>query len=278
MAWTTTDDARTFLDVATPLLVDDPVAHAAMLTEAAYLAARPDPQARLGVLRSEDGAVVAAFVRAPRHPAVLSRLGDGADDAVLCDVARVGPLPWEVDVRDRERVAAALAAHGVATVDAGRVVAYRLADDVAPDPRALDPDGAARVAVEADRALLTRWYGTLLGGLADDATDLAFLVDDPLSYGGAVLWEHAGTPRGVAVRKRSVAGVAKVTAAWSPDDERFARAAFLAACAAARTVAATVVAVARPERVSDAWHRSVGFVPTAERVLLTAQAGRRAST
>lgn len=252
MAWSTTSDGSAFLAEAQGFLAADPVAHAGLLSEAGYLAARPDPAAVFGVLRDDAGSVVAAYVAAPRHPVLLSSHPPDLPSAEQI----------EVDSGDAHGLVVGGGWHGV-----GRIRLHRLTEDADPDPDRIDPDGSSRLADESDRVLLTGWYSRLLGGLDDDATDLAFLVDEPLSCGGAVLWEHRGEPVGVAVRARPVAGVTKVTAAWSPTDPAYADAAFLAACAVARVDAATVVAVDRPG-ADDSLLRSAGFVPEVERVLL----------
>ncbi len=256
MIWSTTSDAGAFLAEATGFLAVDPVAHAGLLSEAGYLGARSDTAARFGVRRDDAGAVAAAFVAAPRHPMLISR----------CPGTAVSDLPpadaLEVDARDVHHLI-----DGGGWAEAGRVRLHRLRERADPDPRGVDPLGSARVAGDADRPLLAAWYSDLLRGLADDATDLAFLVDEPLSCGGAVLWKRRGTPLGVAVRTRPVSGVTKVTAAWSPTDPAYADAAFLAACAVARGGAATVVAVDRAG-ADDSLLRSAGFAPEAERVLL----------
>ncbi|HET7902802.1 MAG TPA: hypothetical protein VFL59_16575 [Candidatus Nanopelagicales bacterium] len=262
MAWAIGDDAVEFLDAAVPFLSLDAAAHAPLLTEAAYLASRPQPGARFGVW---DGAVPAAFVHVPRHPVLLSAL---PAEPVELVAALPAALPWEVRVEDVAAVAAALVRERGASAEAARIVVMRVAADAVLDPTAVDPEGAARVATGTDGPLLAQWYGTLLASLDDDATDLAFLVDEPLSYAGALLWLNRGEPVGVAIRTRVAGGVTKVTAAWSPVDDRYAEAAFVAACAAARAVADHVVAMARPGSAIEERYRALGLVPAAERVLL----------
>lgn len=256
MAWSTESDAGSFLAEAGAFLATEPVAHAVLLSEAGYLAAHPHPAARFGVRRDVAGSVIATYVAAPRHPVLLS----------LHPWSEAPDLPpgeqLEVDARDAD----VLVRDGGGQ-DAGRIRVHRLAGDAVPDPRRVEPDGVARLATEADRALLTQWYAGLLGGLDDDATDLAFLVDEPLSCGGAVLWMRRGEPVGVAVRTRVVVGVSRVTAAWSPHGASYADAAFLAACQVARADADVVVAVDRPG-TDDSLLRSAGFAPEVERVLL----------
>jgi hypothetical protein len=262
VAWAIGDDAVEFLDAAVPFLSLDATAHAPLLTEAAYLASRPQPGARFGVW---EGTFPAAFVHVPRHPVLLSAMPAEPLELVA---ALPAALPWEVGVEDVDAVAAALDREGGATAEGARIVMMRVADDAVLDPTALDPDGQAHVATGTDGPLLAQWYGTLLASLDDDATDLAFLVDEPLSYAGALLWLNRGEPVGVAIRTRSAGGVTKVTAAWSPVDDRYAEAAFVAACDAARAVAEHVVAVARPGSAVEDRYLSLGLVRAAERVLL----------
>lgn len=262
MTWWTTPDATAFLAVATPVLAADP-AHAPLLSEAGYLASHPEVEALLGVARDDGGSPVAAFVQAPRHPVLVSRV---VPASTVLRGGLPGP-PWEVDARDVDEVVARLADAGHHVAPSARVVVHVLDESGATDASAVDPDGTPRIAVEADRELLRSWYAALLDGLPGDTTDLAFLVDEPLSHGGAVLWEHRGVPTGVAILTRPVAGVTTVTAAWSPDDPAYADAAFLAASSAARLRATTVVTVTRPDAPRDLLELA-GYRPAAERVLL----------
>lgn len=257
------EDAEGLLAEAEELLLTDPVAHAPLISEAAFLAHHPSA-ASFGVWRDAAGSVAAAFLRAPGHPALLTR---PLPAAALDDV--VVELPWEIDATDLDRVHEAFARRHVALREASRIRVHRLRPGAVPDPASIDAQGRARTAAMSDRPLLAAWYGRLLGGLDDDPTDLAYLVDEPLSHGGAMLWERDGEPVGATVATRPVLGVTKVTAAWSPDDRRYADAAFAAACAAARRRARTVVAVDRPG-ADDAPLRSLGFEVVAERVLLDA--------
>lgn len=265
MRWATTEDATAFLRTVTALLLREPVAHSPLLTEAGFLAARPATGALLGVLE-DSGRPSAAFVHAPGHAVLLSALPAGAEAVGLPGLPA---LPWEVDGRDVDAIRSVLSRRGTPTRVSGRLALHTVADDVVPDPARIDAGGSARIADEGDRRLLTRWYSTLLGGLEGDATDLAFLVDEPLASGGAVLWERDGVARGVAVRTRPVAGVTKVTAAWSPDSSNYAAAAFVAATALARTEASTVVAVSRWGDESELL-AAAGFRCSTERVLLDA--------
>lgn len=265
MGWSTID-ADAFLGVAGDLLRQDLVAQAPLLSELGFLAAQRVAGAAFGVWSDAADRVGAAYVVAPGHPVLLSRLPDGGAPV---DGLVVG-LPWEVDVRDLPVVERRLSGRGLTTREGGALRLHRLADSARPEPASVDPRGRARIAREPDRALLERWYAELLGGLDDDATELSFLVDEPLDHGGAVLWEVDGVPVAVAVRTRVVAGVTKITAAWSPYEPRYADAAFVAACRAARESATTVVAVDRPG-ADDRLLRGVGFEVVAGRVLVVGE-------
>ena len=74
--WSSSTDVRDFLTAAGGFLQAAPVEHTVLLTEAAYLAARPtrDADQLYGWWRSPGGRVAGAFLRAPRHPPVLSTM------------------------------------------------------------------------------------------------------------------------------------------------------------------------------------------------------------
>jgi hypothetical protein len=248
VTWTTTDDVHAFLAAAAEFLAARPVEHTVLLTESAYLAARPQP-ASYGWFHAE-GEVAGAFVRAPRHPAVLS-LMPGPAALSLVDTLDDGTV--DVDAR----LVPPLLAAGM--TERSRITLYRLGTLTRPVAA-----GQARTATAADRNLLLDWYGRLMAANPDDPTDLAYLVDEPLSYGGATLWEVDGVPVAVAGRSRLVAGMVRVGAVYAPDG-RGEQAVLAAACAAAQASARDVLVFGARGDTSMA---RLGFEPALERVVL----------
>lgn len=271
MVWSTSRDAGAFRAAAEPFLAHDPVRCTVLLTEAAYLEARPSqaPDLLLGWWRDDEGEVAGAFVVAPGHRPALSPMPRPALEQLVELVPDLAP--FTVDGRD-ERTAAQVweARHGSGLVVAGRTRVHRLG---VGRPGPVVTPGRARTATRADRDLLVSWYSDLLAGIPDDPTDLEYLVDEPLSYGGAVLWEVDGVPEGVATRSRCVAGMVRVGAAYAPRDDAFGRAAFAALCGTSRSVADHVVVLGAADDVAgEIRYRGLGFEPVGDRVLLTVAA------
>ncbi|NUR09408.1 MAG: GNAT family N-acetyltransferase, partial [Nocardioidaceae bacterium] len=104
----------------------------------------------------------------------------------------------------------------------------------------------------------------------DDPSDLAYVVDDPLSYGGIVLWEVDDVPVAMAGHSRVVAGTTRVGAVYAPDGSAAHERAVLASvCDVARQRARDVLAfAAADDAAGTAALRDLGLTPVLERVLL----------
>jgi hypothetical protein len=168
--------------------------------------------------------------------------------------------PFDVDSRLAQRAVAAWRRRGTSLVEQSRVTLHRL--------RAIAPTrarGRARIATPADRDLLVDWYERLMADHPDDPTELAYVVDDPLSYGGITLWEVDGVPVAMAGRSRMVAGMVRLGAVYAPDDPGYGDAAFCAAVHDASAKATDVLVFARP---GDERYRDLGFKAMLDRVLL----------
>ena len=267
MSWSTSSDVRAFLAAAGGFLEADPVTHTILLTEAAYLAARPHPgpDQRYGWWRPDGDAVAGAFLRAPRHPPILSTMPVVALESLVDMLPDLPPIG--VDGRLVDPAVAAWRRRGIRLTERSRISLHRLGDLRPPTP----PPGRARVATPADRDLLVRWYERLMAAFPDDPSELAYVVDDPLGYGGITLWEVDGTPTAMAGRSRAVAGMVRMSAVYAPDDPEdhggHGRAALVAACASARTVARDVLIFAGTTETGEEY-RALGFEPVLDRVML----------
>jgi hypothetical protein len=163
--------------------------------------------------------------------------------------------PFDVDSRD---LSAATRIWGAGTEN--RITLYRLGT-LQAQPR---PEGKARTATSADRERLADWYDRMMAASPGDPSDLAYVVDAPLSYGGITLWEVDGVPVAMAVRSRLVAGMVRLGAVY-PDDVH-GRAAFAEACARAKQEAVHVLVFAPSP--DNATYLDLGFAPVLDRVLL----------
>lgn len=250
--WSIAEDAGEFLRAAGEFLGAAPVDNTVLLTEAGYLEAYPSSGARFGWHRTAHG-VAGAFLQAPRHPPVLSMMSDDALESLVDIVAP----PFDVDGRMVPR------SKRIWDIEReSRITLYRLGTLRVQ----AQPPGRARIATPADRERLMRWFDTLMAASPGDPSDLAYVVDDPLSYGGITLWEVDGVPTAMAGRSRLVAGMVRLGAVY-PDDE-YGRAAFAVACAEAREYARYVL-VFGPDGVGTGY-RDLGFEPVLDRVLLSA--------
>jgi len=266
VSWRTTDEVDGFLEVAGEFLRSRPVEHTALLTETAYLQARSSQAVdqRYGWWRDGSGEVAGAFVQAPAHPPILSLVPPEAIDSlpeVLAGSDRLG-----VDGRYVDAVVASWAAAGTALAPLGRITLWRLGErrQTATAP------GSARTAEEADRALLLAWYERLMAANPGDPSEQAYVVDDPLSFGGITIWEVDGEPVAMAGRSRVVAGMTRLGAVFEAvPGEGYGDAAIAAACASAAPLAEHVlVFVAASDTVGAETVRRLGFEPVLDRVML----------
>jgi predicted GNAT family acetyltransferase len=152
-----------------------------------------------------------------------------------------------------------------------RMRLYALDRLLPPDPA---PPGRARTALEADRDLLLAW----LDAFHDEAAppgprETGQVVDDRLSFGGMVLWEHAGVPVSLAGRTKPAAGLARVGPVYTPPEHRgrgFGGAATAAVTQAALDGGAEGVLLftdlANP--TSNTLYQRLGFAPVTDQIVL----------
>lgn len=221
MAWTTTTDVHEFLDAAGDFLRSRPVDHTMLLTEADYLATFPTRRDQLYGWWTGGG----AFLQAPGHFPIVSLLPAEA----WGPLAKLLPGVTELGV-DARSVPQAMAAWPGLT-ERLRIAVCRARPVPAP------ARGRARTATTDDRDLLVTWYHELMAANPGDPSDLAFVVDYPLTYGGLMLWEVEGVPTAMAGRTPVIGGVTRVGAAHGADSA----AVFAAACAEAATRADEVL-------------------------------------
>jgi hypothetical protein len=268
VTWTRTTDAAELWRHAGPWLGEHPVENVPLLAEVAHLlATHAAPQGlECGWWSDDSGAVAGAYVRAPRHNPLLTRMPRVALDELVSLDARsdaVG-VPGVV----AEDVVAAWAAAGTRLTPTRSFTVHALEGRPATLARA----GRPRIAEPADEPMLQRWFEELMAGLPGDPSDRAYVVDDPLAAGGLVLWEVGGDPVAMCSRSRVLADTVRMGACYAPGGEAaYVDAAFGAAVVEARRHARHVtVLAATGDEQEEARLAAAGFVPVATRVLLTA--------
>lgn len=266
MPWSTTADVRAFLAAAGEFLSSEPILHSPLLTEADHLARRPEAGAdqQFGWWTGDDGRVAGAFLRAPRHPPLLTPLPDAAVQE-LVDVLQVADGVG-CDVTTVDVVLAAWEEAGTTLAPRHRLVVHRLGTYRPPPPA----PGRPRVAYPVDGPLLDRWFDELMAANPGDPSDRAYVVTDPLADGRILLWESDGEPVAMAGRTRTIAGMTRVGAVYAPSgDPRFETAVLGATTAAAAQVAEDVLVLApTSDRDGVARLAGLGYRAVRERVLL----------
>ncbi|NUV67986.1 MULTISPECIES: GNAT family N-acetyltransferase [unclassified Streptomyces] len=272
MTWTFTDDVDVFLAAAGPSLAAWPVEHTVALTvterlrrSGAHHYGDDDPV--LGWWRGADGAVAGTLVRTPPHAALLNAV---PPEAVGPLVEALGAGP-DLDGVDADRDTAALLTTRLRryrTEQEQRL--YRLGTLRPPAPA---PEGRARAATRADRALLVAWVEGFADATGQSKSSAEWLVDEGTERGSLTLWESGGTPVALAGRSRMLAGTVRVTLVYTPPEFRgrgFGAAVTAEASRAALAEGAAEVLLftdlANP--TSNGVYLRIGYEPVADRVRL----------
>ncbi|MFD5542236.1 GNAT family N-acetyltransferase [Streptomyces sp. NPDC127079] len=226
-AWHFTSDVDEFLRHAQDFLHSRPDLHTVHLTVTEQLRRR-GPRAYggrpplLGRLVGADGGVGAALLHTPPYALRTTRLTADEAETLVTGLLDLGhPVTgFASDHTTAEVFTAAWQRRtGASARLSGRERLYRLAELTDPSPL---PEGRARVAGEADRELLIRWYDGFVadaglpgGGGGGDWADFR------LSYGGVTLWETPdGTPVSMAGVTPTVAGQARIGPVYTPPELR----------------------------------------------------------
>jgi GNAT superfamily N-acetyltransferase len=282
MPWELTASVDQYVAAAGEFLVSRRVEHTIELGVVEGLRSGPAVQPRdlgpdgplFGWWHSAGGDVAAVVLHTPPYPLLLGGLPAGSAPelaALLADVGRQLP-----GVNSQEDDAARFAVAwreetgiGYATFRRSRL--HRLADLVPPDPM---PDGEPRVAGEADRDLLERWFRAFAGELNDLTGPQPDAVSDRLSYGGLTLWESQGRPVAMAGHVRPAAGVVRVGPVYTPRDLRGrgyggAVTAVVTSAASAAGAREVVLFTDLANPTSNALYRRLGYQPVGDRIVLS---------
>ncbi|MET8938980.1 GNAT family N-acetyltransferase [Streptomyces rubiginosohelvolus] len=272
MTWTFTPDVDVFLASAGPSLATRPVEHTVALSvterlrrSGAHHYGDDDPV--LGWWRGPDGAVAGTLVRTPPHVALLTAVPAEAVDP-LVEALGAGP---DLDGVNADRdIAALLAARlpGYRTVQEQRL--YRLGALRPPSPA---PEGRARAATRADRALLVTWVRGFADATGQSKSSAEWLVDEGTERGSLTLWESGGTPVALAGRTRMLAGTVRVTLVFTPPEFRgrgygAAVTAESSRAALAEGAAEVLLFTDLANPTSNGVYLRIGYEPVADRVQL----------
>ena len=220
--WYFIDDLDAFLARAGEFLRSRPALHTVPLTVTEGLRTRGLGQygseaPYFGVLESE-GEVRAAYLRTPPYPLNVTPLTPEEADSLAAHLAGLGrPVPGVIGERSTiDAVARSWEEHTGATATLHlRQRLYRLSTLTVPQPV---PEGKPRVAGEADREQLVRWYGEFMEAIGESGAERAEgWADARISYGGTTFWEDAdGTPVAMAGVTPMVAGQVRVAPVYTP--------------------------------------------------------------
>lgn len=284
MAWQLTDSLDEFERAAAEHLRADPVRQTVPLSVLANLRhaglERYGADAPLfGWHQRDDGTVDGAVLQTPPFPLLLASFPAGSVPGLLAALAAQRELPTAINLAAADEgsfVADWLARGGTATVGS-RSRLYLLGELVPPAPA---PQGAARLAGEADAELLVDWHDAFrVEALGAGPEDARRVVTDLLSHDGLMLWETDAGPVAMAGLTRIVAGVARVTGVYTPPAHRrlgyaggVTTAISRAALAAGARSVVLFTDLANP--TSNALYQRLGYRPVQDRVLLRLTAGQ----
>ncbi|WP_405472309.1 GNAT family N-acetyltransferase [Streptomyces canus] len=223
-AWHSTEDLDEFLTRAGDFLRSRPDLHTVVLTVTEGLRTRGlhayGDEAPLFGLLEEDGSVRGAYFRTPPYRLYLTPLAPARADSLAAHLAGLGhAVPGvSAEAATAEGFAEAWRRRtGAEVAPYQRQRLHRLDTLTQPEPV---PQGRPRIAGEADRELLARWFREFvrdIGESENDSVRAESWADARLSYGGVTLWEAPdGTPVSMAGLTPPVAGQIRVAPVYTP--------------------------------------------------------------
>jgi RimJ/RimL family protein N-acetyltransferase len=300
MAWQTTGDVAEFLAAAGPYLRRERARNTVILSVAESMrvnaAARPGPAGRAGAARvggaagtsgagagrpllgwwsDRAGAVAGAFMHTPPFPVVLTAVALDAAAELAAVTLAARPLGG---VNAHPAVAGAFGDAWRAVRPGGRVDLhrrqrlYRLAELAWPDPA---PEGAARIARDADAAVTADWFAAFAREVHDmgDGEDQTAAAREKIGHGWVTVWEAGGEPVAIACNTMPVAGQVRIGPVYTPPERRgrgYASGATAALSQRLLKAGAEEVLLytdlANP--VSNSIYQRIGYRPVEDRVVL----------
>jgi predicted GNAT family acetyltransferase len=276
MGWTLTGSVEEFLARAGGFLRDDPVRNTVVLTVTEGMRGR-GPRLYQDVLFgwwTSGGHVEGACMWTGAHPPLLSTMPEQAAPELAAVLA--GQQAKVPGVNATPQAAAGFAEAwtrltGETSRVAMRQCLHRLSSLRMPDP---PPEGAARIADHGDLALLRDWFAAFHRDAGGSGAPEPAAIEGRLAEGALTLWETGGRPVAMAGRTSAVEGMARVSAVYTPAEQR--RRGYGAAVTAAVTQGALDAGVtdvvlftdlANP--TSNGVYRRLGYRPVEDRTLLT---------
>jgi GNAT superfamily N-acetyltransferase len=278
MAWTTTSSLDGFLRTAGEYLRAEPVPNTVLLTVLESLRSSGtdvfgDSPPVFGWHGGDTESIDGAFLQTPPFPVLAASLPDGSAESFVALLTSGVLRPTGANVTEPDEapfIAAWRRATGRGVSVHMRSRLFRLAGLLPPDPF---PPGAARVARQDDTGLLVDWMSAFGADTGSTGGDPRRTVADRLSYGGFTFWELDGEPVALAGLTRSVAGVVRVGAVYTPPEHRrrgYGGAVTTAVSQAALDAGAAEVVLftdlANP--TSNALYQRLGYRPVSDRVQL----------
>jgi predicted GNAT family acetyltransferase len=279
MTWRLSLSRAEFAAAARQLLRSNPVRHTVPLTVLETLslggeAAFGDDPPIFGWHESGPGATDGAFLQTPPFPVLVAELPAGSAAGLVELLAARKPAAANLPESAAAEFSAAWAARtGASAAVHLRMRLHRLAVLTPPDPF---PPGAARTAGQSDYDLLVEWNTDFHTETGTGRENAERIVTDRLSYGGISLWEDSGQPVSMAGLTRTVAGVARLAAVYTPPEHRqrgFGGAITTAVTeqALAGGAAEVVLYTDLANPTSNALYQRLGFQPVADRIDLALQ-------
>jgi predicted GNAT family acetyltransferase len=222
--WTTTDDAREFLDVTGALLRANAASNTVLLTVAANVAENGpafygEEPPLFGWWAGTGGRIDGAFVHTPPHPALLSVVPHAAIDPLAELLARDRRLAGvSAGGQLAEAFGAAWSARRHTTTElAVRLRLYRLATLREPDRPA---PGRADVATVVDEALMRDWMQAFEREIGEPPGASRTLAKR-LAAGSLTIWRNArGTPVAIAGYSREADGTRRIGPVYTVTQHR----------------------------------------------------------
>jgi len=286
MGWQTTGDVAAFRGEAGAFLRRERARNTVLLTLTEQLrvshsrgavadagAADPAGLPLFGWWAGDGGEAGGAFMHTPPYPLLLTAVTAGAAADLAAALAGRPLRGVNAHPETARRFAAAWRdGTGCLVTPHQRQRLYRLTELAWPDPA---PDGAPRVAVDADAPLLAGWFGAFAREVGElTVADHAAAVRDRLGYGGISLWQAGGRPVAMGGVSRQVAGMVRIGPVYTPPELRgrgYASAVTAELSLRAREAGAAEVLLFTDldNPVSNSIYQRIGYRGVEDRVVLT---------
>ena len=212
----TTTELEVWAERAGPLLAARPVDHQILATVLEGAREGAFSPTVLAWVEDDEYGVVAAALRTPPHPLLVTAAPEAA-------VAPLAATVWEADPMIPAVAGTEPAARQVAAaLGAGEptpVMAQLIHVLAALDPQPATPPGVARAAGEADRTTLEALYAGFDAAIHLPSGEPAAQADGSLRDGRVLLWDDGG-PVSLVKWSPEALGLVRLTAVYTPAEHR----------------------------------------------------------